>query len=240
MSAAVQKIALVTGANKGLGFEIARRLAHEGCFAWLGCRDEARGRAAEAQLKARGLDVEFVHLEMTDPATIEAVARAIEDRHGRLDVLVNNAAVLFDWGGRASALGLGELARTLAPNVGGVAEVTRAMLPLLRKSTSACIVNMTSSGGSFAQTEQNSDGFAPAYQVSKAALDMYTLLLAQELAGTKIRVNCCSPGWVRTDMGTSAAPLSVEQGADTPVWLALQGGDGPNGGFFADRKRMAW
>jgi len=234
------KVALVTGANKGIGFEIARRLARQNITVLLGARDENRGKEAAGRLRDEGLDVHFLPLDQTRPESIAAAARQVEQQFGRLDVLVNNAAILLDQGVAPSNLDAEALRQTLETNVVGVVNVTRALLPLIRKGPAGRIVNLSSSGGSLGLIGDRVGVFAPAYQISKAAVNGFTVLLASELRNTPIKVNSACPGWVRTDMGGPGAPLTVEQGADTPVWLATLPDDGPTGGFFNSRQPVSW
>lgn len=233
-------VALVTGANKGIGFEIARQLARQGNTVLLGARDEMKGNAAAHRLRDEGLDVQFIKLDQTNHATIAAAVEQVGRRYGKLDILVNNAGVLIDKGVAPSALDADALRQTLETNVVGVAAVTRALLPLLRKAGAARIVNVSSSAGSLGQIAEGGMIFAPAYQISKAALNCFTVLLANELKDTPIKVNSACPGWVRTDMGGAEAPGTPEQGADTPVWLATLPAHGPTGGFFNSRKPVPW
>jgi len=233
-------VALITGANKGIGFEIARQLARRGITVLAGARDKIRGEEAVERLRKEGATVHLILIEQTAEDTINAAVEEVDRRFGRLDVLINNAAILIDQGGRAATLDDDVLTRTLATNVNGVVNVTRAFLPLIRKSEAGRIVNMSSSGGSLAQISEGVQNFAPAYQISKAALNAFTVLLAKELADTRIKVNSACPGWVKTDMGGPGAPGTVEEGADTPVWLATLPAAGPTGGFFNSRKPVAW
>lgn len=237
---AEQRVALVTGGNKGIGLAIVKLLAKQGFTVLLGSRDEGRGTAAVKPLRDEGLDVHLLALDQTRPDSIASAARRIAEEFGRLDVLVNNAGVLVDQGDLATGLDADKLRQTLESNVIGVVAVTRALLPLLRKSPAGRIVNMSSTGGSMEAIIAGDNVFAPAYQLSKAALNAFTALLAAELRGTTTKVNSACPGWVKTDMGGPSAPLSPEQGADTPVWLATLPSDGPTGGFFNSREPVAW
>ena len=174
---------------------------------------------------------------MSVPASIEAFAAWMQERHGRLDILVNNAGVLTDRAERIiDGMDAAVLERTLLVNLFGPMRVTQALLPLLRKSPGARVVNMSSI---LAQLSGMGAG-TPAYRISKTALNALTRVLAAELEGTGVKVNTMSPGWVRTRMGGEGATRTVEEGADTAVWLALLPDDGPTGGFFQDRKQVAW
>jgi NAD(P)-dependent dehydrogenase (short-subunit alcohol dehydrogenase family) len=233
----VERVAVVTGANRGIGLEIVRQLARQGLRVVLTARDAAKGEAARARLAAEGLDVAFCALDVRDAGQVRAAAVWVEARFGRLDVLVNNAGVLPDpKSARAATVDPDVVRDALETNVIGALAVTQACLPLMRKNGYGRIVNLSSE---LAQLASMGTG-TPAYRVSKAGLNALTRTLAAELAGTNIKVNTMSPGWVRSDMGGPSAPRSLEQGADTAVWLATLPDDGPSGGFFKDRSPIAW
>lgn len=240
-----QRIAFVTGGNRGIGLEIACQLAEAGLPVLIGVRS-APDAALDEALQSRGVGelVSHVPVDVTDPDSVDTLADRIEARHGQLDVLVNNAGVGGDGGVSPSRMTDEDLADTLETNLFGALRVTRALMPLLERSPSARVVNVSSTLGSFGDmadpASPRREVRAPAYRVSKAALDAWTLQLAQELKETPIQVNACCPGWIRTRLGGDSAPGSVAEGADTPVWLALQGDDGPRGGLFRDRRRIAW
>ena len=242
---AEKKIALVTGANKGIGFEIGRQLGKLGFAVVLAARDEAKVNAAAERLRGEGLDVQGVRLDVTDPSTAEAAAGWVDGRFGRLDVLVNNAGIAPETatGSRPSGLGLAVLKETYETNVFGAFTVIGAFLPLLRKSASARIINQSSTLGSLGVM---SDPKTPyygnnilAYNSSKSALNGLTLALSKDLAGDHISVNSTCPGWVKTDMGSDAAPRSVEQGAAIAVKLASMDNP-PTGKFLDDAGEIAW
>ena len=244
MPTPVKKIALVTGANKGIGRAIAAQLAKTGMTVLLGARNAAAGEEAAAQLRKENLDVQFLQLDLVQPATIEAAAASIASRFRRLDVLVNNAAIVDPADGPPGTADLNSVKRILDTNFHGTLAVTQAMLPLLRKAEQARIVNLSSGLGSL---EMNSDpkwGFADfkliGYCASKAALNMLTVQLAYELRDTGIKVNAVSPGYVDTDMNQHRGTLTVEEGAAEPVQLALLPADGPTGGFFGEGGRYPW
>lgn len=237
-------IALVTGANKGIGYETARQLGAEGVTVLLGARDPGRGEAAAAALRAEGATVEPVRLDVTDPATIEAVAKWVEERYGRLDVLVNNAGIVVEWGDGPAELPLAKLRQTYETNVFGVVAVTNAMLPLLRRSPAPRIVNVSSSLGSLtlAGTPGSPHAQRPllAYNSSKSALNGVTLQYANALRDTSIKVNAANPGYCATDLNGHSGHLTAAQGAAVAVRLARLPADGPTGGFFEDGGPVPW
>jgi NAD(P)-dependent dehydrogenase (short-subunit alcohol dehydrogenase family) len=244
--ATARKIALITGANKGLGFEMARQLGQAGISVLLAARDSGKGETAAARLRDEGLDAQFLKLDVTDKKDRAAASAFLEERFGRLDILINNAGI------SAEALGSGKVStttedviqRTFETNFFAPVALTQALLPLLKKSDAGRIVNMSSILGS--QT-LHADAKSPiydfkslSYDASKAALNSFTIHLAHELKDTKIKVNSAHPGWVKTDMGTDAAPMEIPEGAKTGVELALAGDDGPTGGFFHLGQTLPW
>ena len=240
-----RRIALVTGANKGIGLETVRQLAAKGVQVILASRDAGKGKDATSGLVAEGLPVEFLQLDVTDSAGIERAASEVEKRHGRLDILVNNAGVFVEkLDLPPSEQTMDSWRRTFDANVFGLIEVTKAFLPLLRKSKSARIVNVSSRLGSI--TDQADPGSpyhdfkVPAYNVSKSAVNAWTVQLAHELRSTRIKVNTIHPGHVKTDMGGAGASMEIVDGARTSVELALIADDGPNGGFFHLGERLPW
>ena len=232
-----RRVAVVTGGNRGIGFEICRQLARNGLQVVLTCRDAKKGAAAADRLKGEGLDVIARVLDVTLAAEANDLAAWLDGRYRRLDVLVNNAGILIDpKGARALTLEIEVLRRTMETNAYGALIVSQALVPLMKKNGYGRIVNMSSMLGQL----QDMNAQTPAYRVSKTALNALTRIMASELQGTGIKVNAMSPGWVRTDMGGSNAPRPVEQGADTAVWLATLPDDGPSAGYFMDRKAIAW
>jgi NAD(P)-dependent dehydrogenase (short-subunit alcohol dehydrogenase family) len=244
--ASATKIALITGANKGLGFEMARQLGWAGVKVLLAARDPQKGEAAAVKLRTEGLDAQFLRLDVTDKTDYAAASAFLEEKFGRLDILINNAGI------SAEALGSGKVStttgdaihRTFETNFFAPVALTQALLPLLKKSDAGRIVNMSSILGS--QT-LHADAKSPiydfkslSYDASKAALNSFTIHLAHELKDTKIKVNSAHPGWVKTDLGTDAAPMEIPEGAKTGVELALLGEDGPTGGFFHLGKTLPW
>jgi NAD(P)-dependent dehydrogenase (short-subunit alcohol dehydrogenase family) len=237
------RVAVVTGANKGIGLEIARQLAREGITVFIGARDEQRGRAAAEKLQAEGLDTRPLRLDVTDDASVAAAASFVEQNAGRLDILVNNAGVAID-DGPPSRVSIDALRRTYETNVFGVVRTTQAMLPLLRRSDAGRIVNLSSGLGSLTQNSDLSWEFASvkylAYNSSKTAVNAITVQFAYELRDTPIKVNAADPGYVATDMNQNQGVRSVEQGAATPVRLALLPPEGPTGGYFNDDGPLPW
>ena len=243
----VKKIALVTGGNKGIGLETGRQLGKLGFAVLLGARDVPKGEAAAKLLRADGIDARAVKLDVTKADDIAAVARMVESKFGKLDVLVNNAGVMLEKGwtqNTTSTTDLEKLRATFDANVFAVVAVTNALLPMLRKAEAARIVNVSSILGSVSyQATPGSPTYGTkllAYNASKAALNMFTIHLAHELRGTKIKVNSAHPGWVKTDLGGSAAPMSAADGAVTEVQLATLPEDGPTGGFFHMGEAIPW
>jgi NAD(P)-dependent dehydrogenase (short-subunit alcohol dehydrogenase family) len=239
-----KKIALITGANKGLGFEIARQLGLLGFTVLVGARSPKRGEGAAATLRGEGIDAHTLTLDVTHAPSAQRAHDFVEREYGRLDVLVNNAGISHDIALKPAEIPADTMRAVFETNFFGVVEVTQTLLPLLRKSEAARIVNMSSSLGSHALHADFAGPFADwktlAYDASKCALNMFTIELAWELRETPIKVNSACPGWVKTDMGGPDAPGSVEEGADTPVWLATLPADGPTGGFFNSRKPVPW
>src|ERR1700733_2942941 len=236
-----ETIALVTGANKGIGREISRQLAATGVFVLIGARDRERGEKAVAELRAQGLPVEFVQIDVTSQPSVDRAAAEIERRHGRLDILVNNAGIALDWL-PGSELTVEALEKTFETNVFGVFRVTKALLPLLKKSKHGRIVNISSGLGSLSRNADPGSSITLrnmllAYCSSKAALNMITIQLANELKNVGIKVNSANPGFTATDMNQHRGVRTVEQGAATPVRLALLPDDGPTGGVFSDDGR---
>ena len=238
------RIALITGANKGIGLETARQLAQKGLHVYLGSRDLGRGEAAAAKLQTQGIRVEVMELDVTKPTTIRAAADSISNRFGRLDVLVNNVGVaLDDKTKRPSEQSLATWREMFDVNFFGMVAVTQAFLPLLHKSQAGRIVNLASGLASITLHADPKAGLPKdmaGYSVSKTAVTAWTVQLAAELKDTPIKVNVCDPGWVKTDLGGPNAPTEVEDGAKTSVRLATLGEDGPSGGFFKMGTSVPW
>ena len=232
-----QRIAVVTGGNRGIGFEICRQLAQQGVRVVLTSRDAAPGKAACNKLAAQGLPVEFHKLDVTNARSIDALAEFVKEKFGGLEILVNNAGIMIDpSGARLADSDLKTVRATLETNTLAPLALIQAMLPLMKKRKYGRIVNLSSGLGQLTEMA----GGTPAYRISKTALNAVTRIAAAEARGSNILVNSACPGWVRTDMGGPNAPRTVEQGADTAVWLATLPDGGPTGGYFRDRKAIPW
>ena len=239
------KIALVTGATRGIGYETVRQLATQGVHVLLAGRDRTKAVEAALKLQAEGLPVEAVALDVTKSASIAAAADEIEKRHGRLDILVNNAGIARDDSSRPrSQQSLQTWRETFDTNLFGLIETTQALLPLLRKAPVARIVNVSSALGSLGLTSDISTPYStvpvPAYNVSKSAVNAWTVQLAHELRDSSIKVNTVHPGYVKTDMNKGEGELEIAQGAETSVQMALIGADGPNGSFQYRGAVLPW
>jgi NAD(P)-dependent dehydrogenase (short-subunit alcohol dehydrogenase family) len=232
-------IALITGANKGIGFEIARRLGARKIVVLIGARDGARGNAATAE----GIDARFVQLDVTKQQTIDRAARWIEDQFGRLDILVNNAGI-GEWGPKPSDADLAKVREVYDTNLFGPMAVTQAMLPLLRRSPHGRIVNVSSELGSLSMASDSkspiSQFLALGYNSSKTALNSMTVQFANELRDTSIKVNAVCPGYCATDINGHTGPRTAAQGAIAAVRYATIGDDGPSGGVFNEDGPVAW
>ncbi|HEX8559814.1 MAG TPA: SDR family oxidoreductase [Pyrinomonadaceae bacterium] len=232
-----ERVALVTGAYRGIGLEVVRQLAARGFAAVLTARDLRKAEAAAAALKVEGPGVVVpARLDVTDPESVESARRFVEERFGRLDVLVNNAAILYDSWQRAETADLSVVREAFETNTLGAWRACQAFIPLLRASGGGRVVNVSSESGSLASMGAGT----PAYGVSKAALNALTRMLADELRGARVLVNSVCPGWVATEMGGPEAPRTVEEGARGVVWAATLPDDGPTGGFFRDGRPLPW
>jgi NAD(P)-dependent dehydrogenase (short-subunit alcohol dehydrogenase family) len=228
-------VALVTGANRGIGLEVCRQLADRGLTVVLGSRDADKGDRAVAGLGVGKGTVLPCQLDVTDPDSIERNRARVTADFGRLDVLVNNAAILYDTWQHAVDADLAQVREALETNLFGAWSMVRAFLPLLRRSRHARVVNVSSEAGSLSTM----GGGTPAYSLSKAALNALTRMLAAELRTERILVNAVCPGWVATDMGGKGG-RPVAEGAASVVWAAMLPDDGPTGGFFRDGRPLAW
>lgn len=230
-----QRIAIVTGANRGIGLEVVRQLAQAGITVILGARDLDKGKIAANQLSSEGLEVLPRQLDVTTQESITQLADWTEQEFGRLDVLVNNAGILYDTWQKPSTADLTTVQTAINTNTFGPWRMCKAFVPLLRHSQHGRIVNVSSGAGSIASMGDTT----PAYSVSKAALNALTRTLAAELKSAGILVNAVCPGWVATEMGGSGG-RPIPDGAASVVWAALLGDDGPTGGFFRDGKPLPW
>ena len=227
------RVALVSGGNRGIGQEICRQLAEKGYTVVLGSRDEEQGREAAEKLDG---DVHARQLDVTDQESVDHLVESIEEEFGRLDVLVNNAGIMNDDGQSSVEADLDRVREALEANLFGAWRLSEAAIPLMRRGGYGRIVNISSGLGAL----EDMGGGQPGYRVSKTSLNALTRMLSSELRGTGILVNSVCPGWVQTDMGGSNASRTVEEGADTPVWAATLQDNGPTGGFFRDRRPIAW
>lgn len=230
------RVALVTGANRGMGLETARQLLRRGLRVVLTGRDEAATERARIGFGDLARDAIAVGMDVTDVASIDAARRTIQQLLGPVDVLVNNAAVLLNEHDDVLSIPLEAFRRTMEANLFGAIEVCRAFVPSMAERGYGRIVNVSSGAGQLSTLST----YAPAYSISKVALNAFTRILAETYRTSGILVNAVDPGWVRTDMGGPGAPRSVERGVETTVWLATLDDNGPTGGFFRDRRRIEW
>jgi NAD(P)-dependent dehydrogenase (short-subunit alcohol dehydrogenase family) len=228
-------VAVVTGANRGIGREVARQLAAAGYVAVLGSRDEERGLFAAAELGGEDAGIVACRLDVADDAGVREAAAWVRSALGRCDALVNNAAIEYDTDARATSADLDRIHRAMETNLYGAWRCALAFLPLLRRSPHPRLVNVSSGGGSISSMGAGT----PAYSVSKAALNALTRILAAELRADRVLVNAVCPGWVATDMG-GAGGRPVAAGAAGVTWAVLLGDDGPTGGFFRDGRPVDW
>ena len=235
-----RRIALVTGSNKGIGFEVARQLAQKGFQVILSGRDATKLKQAHQSLVAEKLEVDSVVMDVASGSSVDQAIAKIIERHGKLDVLVNNAGVFLDEMGSATEsilkVDLKTIQETLDINLFGALRVAQAVAPGMKKNKYGRIVNLSSGMGQLSEM----NGFYPAYRISKTALNAVTRILSEELKADGVLVNSVCPGWVKTDMGGPNAERTVAQGADGVVWLATLPDNGPTGGFFRDRKKLEW
>ena len=238
-----KRIAVVTGANRGIGFEVCRELAHKGIDVILTSRDQNKGIAASQQLKDEGLSVNYHQLDVTDTASIDDFSRFVESEFGRCDILINNAGIFPDAEDASDPsypsvfdTKIETMRKAMETNVYGPMLLCQALLPLMKKHNYGRIVNLSSGMGQL--THMN--GHYPAYRVSKTSINALTRIVSEELKDFNILVNSMCPGWVKTDMGGPGATRELPEGADTVIWLATLPDDGPRGKFFRDRKEFEW
>jgi len=228
-------VAVVTGANRGIGREVVRQLAGAGFVAVLGSRDPERGRAAAEELGGEAAGVVACALDVADAESVRGAAARVQSQLGRCDALVNNAAIDYDTDARATTADLDRVHRAMETNLFGAWRTALAFLPMLRRSPHPRLVNVSSGSGSISDMGAGT----PAYSVSKAALNALTRILAAELRGDRVLVNAVCPGWVATDMGGRGG-RPVEDGAASVVWAVRLDDGGPTGGFFRDGRPVAW
>jgi NAD(P)-dependent dehydrogenase (short-subunit alcohol dehydrogenase family) len=240
-------LALITGANKGIGLETARQLAAQGIHVLIGARDAAKGEAAAQTLQAEGYKADSIALDVSNEASIKQAAQTVTDRYGNLDILVNNAGIHPEYGQSIFSfeqMSLDLVMQIYQTNVFGPFMMIQAFLPLLRQSAAGRIVNTSSSVGSLTEQSNPESPYYPVntagYNSSKTALNALTVQLAKQLTGTNLKVNSACPGWVQTDMGSDAAPRTVSEGARIIIKLATLPNDGPNGGFFNEDGAIDW
>ena len=231
-----RKIALITGSNRGIGREVLRQLAEKGYHCILTSRKEDDGQKALKSLDSLKDQISYHKLDVNHDASVEKLKSFVEESFGRLDVLVNNAGWNYDYGEKPSTVDIQKVIDTLNTNLMGPWRLCQAFIPLMKKQGFGRIVNVSSGSGSIDKMSSET----PAYGLSKTALNVLTIKLADELKGSGILVNSVCPGWVRTEMGGMNAPRSVEEGADGIVWLATLPEGGPSGGFFRDRQPIPW
>lgn len=229
------KTALITGANKGIGFEIARQLGQRNFRIFISGRNETKLQEAHTRLQKAGVTVDLLHMDVSDTAGIKKAAKEFAAQQIKLDVLINNAAILLKNDNRLASDSDAVFEETFRTNVHGPLLVIKTFLPYMNNP--ARIINISSAGGSMSEPV---GGWSPAYCVSKTALNGLTRHLAAELVSRNISINAVNPGWVKTDMGGSGAPRTVEKGAETPVWLASEAGQELTGLFFTDKKKTYW
>lgn len=235
-----KKIALVTGANRGIGLEVARQLAKLNIYVILSSRNKTKGLIAYQKFQEDGLNGTYHQLDVTDYLNIQTIAEYIKKEHGKLDILINNAGVVLDKNdsetGTIFKAKLDTIRNSMETNVYGPLVLCQVLIPIMKKANYGRIVNVSSGMG---QLSDMNGGYA-GYRFSKVSLNALTKILGDELKGINILVNSVCPGWVRTDMGGSNATKSIKEGAETVVWLATLPDNGPSGLFFRDKKQISW
>lgn len=230
------KIALVTGGNRGIGYAVCGQLADMGLHVILTSRDPTKGDEAAHELRTAQRSISSYPLDVTDRDSIQRLYEYVSEQFGRLDVLVNNAGVYLDSGVSALEVTVQAVEDSMATNLYGPLRLCQRFILMMRRQNYGRVVNVSTDMA----TLDGMGGYAAAYRMSKTALSALTRILASETQAHDIKVNAMSPGWVQTDMGGSSAPRTADQGADTITWLATLPSDGPTGGFFQDRKPIAW
>lgn len=232
----LNRIAIVTGANRGIGFEICRQLAQRSVSAVLTARNKKNGNEAVDKLKKEGISVSFHQLDVTDEVSVKRFGKYARNKLKHVDILINNAAIFPEKSGGPLSSDVNVVRNILETNLIGAWRLSQEIIPLMKKHKYGRIVNISSGSGQFSSGLHPDH---PGYATSKASLNAFTYMLADELRGTNILVNAVCPGWVHTRMGGPDAPRSIKKGAETPVWLALLS-KGPSGKSFRDKKRIAW
>lgn len=227
---------MVTGANRGIGLEIVKQLAARGCRVILTARNEKAGNDQTGILRMQGFDVHFCRLDVSSVSDIDRVGSDLVRQFERIDILINNAAIFIDDQKSALSVSADEIRQTLETNLIGPFALCQTFIPSMKKQNFGRIINISSVMGALKRME----GGSPSYRISKTALNAMTRIMAAEVRGSNILINSMCPGWVRTEMGGTAAPRTLSQGADTAVWLAGLPDDGPSGKFFRDRHEMDW
>lgn len=247
MSAEQDKVALITGGNRGIGFETAKKLGEAGITVVIGVRDVAKGEAAAKDLVAQGIKADVVKYDAADPRSADTVYQFFDQKYGKLDILINNAGVLKeDLVGKndSSTVSQAALKETFQTNLLAVVELTQKLLPLIRKAPAGRVVNLSSILASQTLHSMENSPIDPAkgfaYNASKTALNVFTIHLAHELRGTSIKVNSAHPGWVKTELGGPHAPMEVSDSWKTSVRLATLDENGPTGGFFHEGDALPW
>lgn len=238
MTQTEKRVALVTGANRGLGFETCRQLGKKGFHVILTSRSSNKGKIATEQLQSEGIEINFCPIDVVDQNSIDVAYDFVSKEFGRLDVLVNNAGIYWDESHESPLLTtpIDTLKFSLDTNTYGPVRMIQKFIPLMKRVKSARIVNVSSGMGQLSEM----GGGSPAYRISKTALNAVTRIFADELKGSPILINSVCPGWVRTDMGGPEAELTPAEGAETLIWLATLPQDGPTGGFFRNKKPIDW
>lgn len=231
-----KRLAVVTGGNKGIGLEVCRQLARLGIDVILTARNKDRGQSAVQQLADEGLTVLFQQLDVTDQNSVRRLVKYLADEHGRLDILVNNAAILIDRDLKVVDMDIAVVRQTMETNFYGPLRLCQMLVPLMARNHYGRIVNLSSTQGSL----HHMGGTRLGYKTSKTAINVLTRVLSVEVRSSNILVNSVDPGWVKTDMGGNHAPRSLEKGAETIIWLATLPDDGPTGGFFRDKRPYEW
>lgn len=241
-----QKVAFISGANRGIGFETAKGLGELGITVVIGARDLAKGEAAARELQAQGITAQAVLYDASRPDTAQGVHDHLQRHFGKLDILVNNAGISKEelLSKNSSTVGQDVLQQTFQTNLFAVVDLTQKLLSLIKKAPAGRIVNLSSILGSLTLHSLADSPIAPAkafaYNASKTALNAYTVHLANELAGTRIKVNSAHPGWVKTELGGPHAPMELVDSNRTSIYLATLAADGPNGGFFHEKDVLPW